>query len=142
MDQNFQNHFRIVKGYHILLTVLLLSGLVGSIFNLASSIKNENLYSASLIVLLFVIGFFIAVFSRSFALKAQDRAIRAEESFRYYLLTGKTLPLNLNMTQIIALRFAPDNEFQSLSERASVENLNAKEIKSAIKNWKADHHRV
>ena len=142
MDQNFHNHSRIVRGYHIVLTFLLLAGLVGSIVNLVSSIKTDNLYSASLIVLLFVIGFFIAAFSRSFALKAQDRAIRAEENFRYYLISGKTLPLNLTMPQIIALRFAPDDEFIILTERANVEKLNPKEIKSAIKNWKADHYRV
>jgi hypothetical protein len=142
MEQNFSNHSQIVKGYHGILTLLLLAGLIGSIFNLASSLGTDNLYSASLLVLLFIIGFLLAWFTRSFPLKAQDRAIRAEENFRCYLLTQKPLPANLKMEQIIALRFASDEEFPSLTERSIQENMTGKEIKQAIKKWKADYNRV
>jgi len=48
----------------------------------------------------------------------------------------------LRMSQIIALRFAPDNEFPGLAKKAVEENLRSKEIKAAIQKWKADHHRV
>ncbi|HEX2683747.1 MAG TPA: DUF6526 family protein, partial [Ferruginibacter sp.] len=81
-------------------------------------------------------------FSRSFALKAQDRAIRAEENFRHYLATGKPHDSRLSIAQIIALRFAGDDEFVELSKRAAEQNMAPKEIKMAIKNWKGDHHRV
>jgi len=46
------------------------------------------------------------------------------------------------MKQIIALRFAPDDEFVILADRAIKENLSPVEIKKEIKNWRADHHRV
>jgi hypothetical protein len=46
------------------------------------------------------------------------------------------------MGQVIALRFAPDDEFPGLTERSIRENLSSKEIKMAIQNWKADHYRV
>jgi ribosomal protein L12E/L44/L45/RPP1/RPP2 len=46
------------------------------------------------------------------------------------------------MGQIIALRFASDAEMPDLAVRALTQNLNAKDIKEAIQNWKPDHHRV
>ncbi len=73
---------------------------------------------------------------------AQDRAIRAEENFRYYLLTGKPLDSRLRIGQIIALRFASDAELPALAEQAIKENMSQKDIKMAIKNWKGDYHRV
>ena len=142
MDQNLSNHSRIVKTYHGLLFLLLLAGLIGSIINLIESLNSGNLYSASLILLLFITSLLIAWYARSFPLKAQDRAIRAEENFRHYILTGKPLPAGLKVAQVIALRFAPDEELPGLTERSLRENLTSKEIKAAIKNWKADHHRV
>jgi hypothetical protein len=81
-------------------------------------------------------------YARGFALKAQDRAIRAEENFRHFILSGKPFDKNLRMGQIIALRFASDEEFLALAQRAVAENLSAKDIKMAIKNWRGDYNRV
>ena len=81
-------------------------------------------------------------FVRVFALRAQDRAIRAEENFRHYLATGKPLDSRLRIGQIIALRFASDEEFIALAQRAVAEDLSSKQIKQAIQNWKADYYRV
>ena len=97
MEQNYKNHTRYVTGYHTILAVLLLAGLIGSINNLCRSWDNNNLYSASLLVLLFICCILMYWYLRVFPLKAQDRAIRAEENFRHYLLTGKTLPAELRM---------------------------------------------
>ena len=79
---------------------------------------------------------------RSFSLKAQDRAIRAEENLRHFALTGKLLDKTLTITQIIALRFAPDEEFIPLAEKAAKEKLSNDAIKKEIKNWKEDNYRV
>tara|TARA_Y200000002_G_C22550167_1_gene607865 strand:- start:66 stop:317 length:252 start_codon:yes stop_codon:yes gene_type:complete len=79
---------------------------------------------------------------RVFPLKAQDRAIRAEENLRHYVFPGKLLPPNLENFQIVSLRFASDNEFLPLIEQALKKNLNQKEIKKEIKNWKPDFHKV
>ncbi|MEO7531053.1 MAG: DUF6526 family protein, partial [Sediminibacterium sp.] len=130
-----------VPGYHGLTAIAILALLIGSLFNLCNSSK-DNLYSASLITLIAVILLLLFWYIRSFALRAQDRAIRAEESFRFFVLTGKRFPASIKMGQIIALRFAPDEEFTSLTERTVTENLTSKEIKQAIKNWRADHHRA
>lgn len=142
MNQNYQNHARLVTGFHKVLSLLIFLGFIGSLFNLFKSVENDTFYSASLITLLFICSILLFWYTRSFPLKAQDRAIRSEENFRYYLLTGKTLPLELKMGQIIALRFAPDDELPELVERAVKNNLDPKEIKKSIKNWKADYYRV
>ena len=97
---------------------------------------------ASLLVLAAIIFVLVAWFTRTFALKAQDRAIRAEEQLRHYVLTGKLLPASLSVGQIVALRFAPDAEFPALVEKAATNNLSGKEIKQSIQNWKADFYRV
>jgi ribosome-binding factor A len=85
---------------------------------------------------------FIYFLMRSFALRAQDRAIRAEENFRHYLLTGKQLDQKLTMRQVVALRFAPDEEFVSLAQKAAQEGTKANNIKKAIQNWRGDFYRV
>jgi AMMECR1 domain-containing protein len=48
----------------------------------------------------------------------------------------------LTIKQIIALRFASDEEFVRLARRAVNEALNNDEIKKEIKNWKIDTLRV
>jgi hypothetical protein len=84
----------------------------------------------------------MAFYIRMFPLGNQNRVIRAEENLRYYVLTGKLLPAGIRMGQVIALRFAPDEELEALVNRAINENLSASDIKKAIKNWKGDYHRV
>lgn len=142
MEQNFKNHARMVPGYHYVLTPLLLAGLGGSLVYLYRSGYTEAHYPAALIFLLFLLTTFLTAFTRTFSLKAQDRAIRAEENFRHYVLTGKALPSELNIRQIVGLRFASDAEFPKLAEKAAKEGLSEKAIKLEIKNWKADTYRV
>jgi hypothetical protein len=139
--QNFKNHTRIVTGFHRVALPLNLVILIGSLVNLFRS-SEENLYSASLICaisfLLMLLGWYI----RTFPLKAQDRAIRAEENLRHFILTGKALPAGLRLSQIIALRFASDEELPALAERALREKMGNKSIKAAIQQWREDNDRV
>jgi hypothetical protein len=59
-----------------------------------------------------------------------------------FILTGKPLPNELRVSQIIALRFASDAEFPALVERAVSEKLSNKQIKESITNWRTDYYRV
>ncbi len=140
-EQNFKNHAQSVFGYHRVGAIGMLLLIVGSFVNLYRS-QPDNLYSASLICLMSLLLLLVASYTRTFPLKAQDRAIRAEENLRYYVMTGKLLPQSLRVSQIIALRFASDEEYVALVDRAVKEQLDSKTIKAAIKNWKADYYRV
>ncbi|MFD1315117.1 DUF6526 family protein [Namhaeicola litoreus] len=139
--QDYSNHARLVGGFHGFTFLGLVALLIGSIVNVVKS-SHENLYSASLLVLTSILLILLAFYARSFALKAQDRAIRAEENMRHFILTQKILPKELTIRQIIGLRFASDEEYLALIQRAIKENLSEKEIKKAIKNWKGDYYRV
>lgn len=141
-DQNFKNHIRLIPLYHGIAFLLIFAGLIGSVINLLNHHDAGNHYSAALLIVVFFLLLLIFWYARVFALKAQDRAIRAEENFRYNILTGKPFPKELRMGQIIALRFASDEEMPALTKRAIEEKLSQKQIKQEIKNWKADHHRV
>ena len=140
-EQNFNNHAQMVPGFHYLTFGGIIALLGGSINYLLKS-SPENKYLASLLVLASIVFVLVAWFTRTFALKAQDRAIRAEENLRHYVLTGKLLPSSLTVGQVVALRFAPDAEFPALAEKAATGNLSQKEIKQSIQNWKADFYRV
>ena len=140
-EQNFSNHARYHGLYHFFTAPLVLIGLIGSIINYTNSAP-ENKYSASLLVLVFFILLLLGWIVRGYALKAQDRAIRAEENLRHFILTGKALDSKLRMGQIVALRFASDEEFPALAAKAAAENMSGKSIKQSIQNWKADHNRV
>jgi len=141
--QNYANHTRLVPLFHFVLAGILLFTLIGSIVNLVKSLgDHQRLYSASLIVVLTLCSGLLFYFCRTFPLKAQDRAIRAEENLRHFALTGKLLDRRLTMSQIIALRFAPDEEFVDLARKAADGNLAADAIKRSVKNWKADYDRA
>jgi hypothetical protein len=140
-QQDYSNHGRWVLSYHLLTSLAILALLIGSIRNLIVSTE-ENLYPAVLLVLIAFILLFMFYFLRAFALKAQDRAIKVEENLRHYVLTGKLINSKLTMRQLIGLRFASDEEFPDLAEKAAKENLPEKEIKQLVKNWRADNYRV
>ena len=140
-EQNFKNHGQLVPLFHIYSFLAMIVAVVGSVISIVQSNEQTLIISWSLLIIsLIVIS--NAFHARSFALRAQDRAIRAEENLRYFILTGKRLDARITMKQIIALRFASDDEFVELVNKTIDKNLSQKEIKGAIKNWKADHHRA
>ena len=133
-----------VPGFHYVLSLVILSCIIISTVILVEKLMNPAERNVEAIF-----SFFVSValaglfwFCRSFALRAQDRAIRAEENFRHYILTGKPLPAGLRMGQIIALRFASDAELPALAQKALAEKLSGDDIKKRVVHWRADHHRV
>ena len=141
--QSFSNHTRIVPGFHIFLSALILLSFAGAMVNLSLTYeRGASIYNASLLAVILLCLAMLFYYARAFALRAQDRAIRAEENFRHYLLTGKTLDQRLTMSQIVALRFASDAEFPGLAERAASQNMSNRDIKKAVVHWRADHNRA
>ncbi|MFN5642740.1 MAG: DUF6526 family protein [Sphingobacteriales bacterium] len=141
MTQNYSNHTRYHATFHFVVAPLGLIGLIWSIVHLLTG-KPENHYNAALITIAFILLFLIGALTRTYALKAQDRAIRAEENLRHFILTGKALDSRLRLGQIIALRFASDEEFPGLASKAAEEKMSGKDIKQSIQKWRADYYRI
>jgi hypothetical protein len=57
-------------------------------------------------------------------------------------MTGKLLDPRLGTRQVVALRFASDQELVALAQRAAKDGLSPDAIKQAIQEWRADTHRV
>ncbi len=141
--QSYKHHSRYVPLYHFVVSTILILCLGGSAWNLVKAYQHHSGRLVAAIIFGLSYSCIITLwYARSFALVAQDRAIRAEENLRHYALTGKLLDKRLRKSQVIALRFADDDEFIPLAEKAANENMKAVDIKKAIVNWKADHHRI
>ena len=139
--QSYATHRRYpTRGYYLPGTAILIFLL--SIGNFA----RPDLFPERLQPALFVMiggALLLAWFNTSVKiLKIQDRAIRAEENFRHYLITGKPLPENLTKGQVVALRYAPDGEFPELAQRALAEGLKGEAIKKSIHQWRPDSYRA
>ena len=142
-EQSYSNHRRFVAGFHFVLGVIVLLCVVGSAVQLYRAwSQGENRLVSLLLVLLAIAGAQLFWYCRTFALKAQDRAIRAEEKLRHYALTGELPDARLDTRQFIGLRFAADGEFAALARRAAEEGLSENAIKRAVTSWRADLYRV
>ena len=138
-EQNFKSHAKYVTGFHIITFSFIVAALFVAIV-LCVHLGMSHEIGFYLLTACSLLGLFF--YTRQFAVQNQDRIIRSEENFRCYRLTGKTSDSRLSIGQIIALRFADDSEYVELSEKAISQNLSPKDIKGAIKVWRADHHRV
>lgn len=142
-QQTSEQHARYFPLQHFfwlpLSAVLLLSVFGYSIYQIT---KGEFTFGSLLLLGIVVLAVIPGVLARMYAVKLQDRIIRTEEQLRYYILATKRLDPSLTLEQLIALRFAPDEEFIVLVDRTLAENLTPSEIKQAIGEWRADNHRV
>lgn len=141
IKQEYSNHRHLVPLYHFLTFAAMGALLIGSILYFLMN-RDKPFMLPFLLILMVLTLISVSFHCRSFALKAQDRAIRAEENLRYFILTGKRLNQDLSIYQIIALRFASDEEFVSLAARAIEQNLKPDEIKRLVKNWRPDYYRA
>jgi hypothetical protein len=94
-----------------------------------------------LVLAMFVVGWI----SRLYIVRLQDRIIMLEMKVRAaeILPAGQDAQVaKLSKQQIVALRFASDEELGALLERAVRENMDPKDIKAAIKTWRPDLYRT
>jgi hypothetical protein len=144
-EQSYNNHTRWYPLFHFVVVPLLVLNFLDHLVRIFTNTGQERvdqifwtIMSVTLILL--------ALAARLMALKAQDRVIRLEERLRCAQLLSPDTALKANgltASQLIALRFASDEEFGSLVERTlSGEFADTKEIKQAIQTWRPDLHRV
>ncbi|PZX54091.1 hypothetical protein LV85_01430 [Algoriphagus chordae] len=142
--QNFENHAKLYPLHHFVImpmTLIFLGWTVARMDFSTSDTVSDSFY----FLLLALIVLLVSYLPRIYALKNQNRIIRLEMRQRYFYLTGTPFfekESLLTSPQIIALRFAGDEEFLALMDKSIKETTAPKEIKKSIKNWKADHHRV
>jgi len=141
-EQNYGNHARYFPLFHFVLVPLLFLNLI---YQAVRLYQDPTLDRA--VFTLLSVGFLAMITAaRLQALKAQDRVIRLEERLRYREVLPADLARRaseLPVGQVIALRFAGDDELADLLRRACDRELTSpKEIKLAVKNWRGDYHRA
>jgi hypothetical protein len=136
--QSYANHARYVPAYHFVLFGILVLNLIYRVVRLIR--HHEYVCVADLgLAFAFLLIFFYA---RMFAVTVQDRVIRLEMRLRL----GRVLPRDLesrigelSLDQLIALRFASDEELPDLTRKVLTEGLkDRKAIKQLIRDWQAD----
>ena len=140
-QQNLKSHVRWDPPYHLNLGLILIANLFYAIVHLW---RQTNISSAWFLVLS-VVAFIPYLKMRSYPLKVQDRVIRLEERMRLQALAPAEWHAQiyrLTEDQLIGLRFAADDEVVELAKQALEHNLNRKQIKERIKDWRADNWRV
>jgi hypothetical protein len=143
-QQSFKNHTRWHPPFHFFILPLLL---LNFIFAIYTTVHNWPRYEHThlwWIVLSFVL-FVMAGISRESSLLVQNRIIRLEERLRLHALLPAEERAHINelsTQQLIALRFASDDELPALFRKTLTHNLEPKAIKKSIVNWRPDHERV
>lgn len=139
-EQSFDSHAH--RPTHTLIVGLLaLLALILMILQMFFARETRDWAIVSAILAVFQLGYI----SRIYTVRLQDRIIMLEEKVRAaeVLPAGQDAQLaQLTRKQVAALRFASDEEFGALLDRAAREKLAPKDIKAAIKTWRPDLHRT
>lgn len=143
-QQSYANHKRYYIPHHFIFLPLLVFLLVLGVRN-GFTDKENSLTWYLFAIVMFCLLYLAIMLRQHYALGNQNRIVRLEFKLRYFELFQKrsdAVEQQLSFGQIAALRFAKDEEFVILLNRALQENLGGDEIKKAIKDWNPDTNRV
>lgn len=140
--QSYVSHKRYLPGWHFfVLPVLVLEVL----HRAGIAIDDPSLHNLWMIVVVIAI-LAAAFFARRMSLTVQNRLVRLEERLRLNRLLGPDREHDadkFDLDQLIALRFASDDEVPHLVDRILAGELRTREeIKRAVQHWRPDHLRV
>lgn len=140
--QVYANHTRWHAPYHFFLVPVLLINVIWTIIRFVMEPGWDKGWAIIVALALMVMGALV----RTYPLKAQDRIIRLEEQLRFQRVLPAELARQagaLPFRQLVALRFAPDDELASLVRKVLDGSLSKSvEIKQAIRSWRGDLLRV
>jgi hypothetical protein len=140
--QNFKHHAKIVPGFHRVVLPIFAINLFWCIYRVFHSFSAESVISLLLAVAFILLCFY----ARIFVLTVQDRVIRLEMKLRLeQILPAEFRPRipELAIGQLVALRFASDEELPELVKKVLDERLtDRKAIKKMIRNWRPDFLRA
>lgn len=141
-EQTYKTHRRYIPVFHFFAIPVLVLNVVAQFLYF---LKWRTFYKAWQVVVAIALAIFIIIV-RSMIARVQDRVIRLEETTRL----GALLPENLRArvgeltpAQLVALRFASDEEVPGLVERCFTgEFATANQIKKEVKTWRPDNLRM
>jgi hypothetical protein len=141
VPQTLANHTRTDPPFHLVQFPL---SFIALIISAILVVRNPSLTTVFylIVAIVLVLG---TLRTRIYGAKVQDRIIRQEERLRLgALLPDSMQPRIYELTekQLVALRFASDDELPALATRALNEGLTNKQIKSAIQTWRPDYFRI
>ena len=141
--QHYGNHIRFYPPHHFVFLPLV-GLLIGVSAYFAFRFPERRLEWIGLSMAFFMMCFLAFILRQHYAIGNQNRIIRLELRLRYFQITGERLEpaeAHLSTGQLVALRFAPDDELPSLLQEAINEKLSPDDIKRRIKNWLPDYMR-
>lgn len=143
-NQNYKNHRKFYPPHHFIYLPLLLILLGTGIYKSMDDEPNRLLWILFSVVVFLVL--YLAIMVRQhYALGLQNRLVRLEFKQRYFEIFGQRsdeTEEKLSFSQLAALRFAYDDEFKILLEKALKENISGDDIKKSITRWRADYQRI
>ncbi|HEV3036907.1 MAG TPA: DUF6526 family protein [Candidatus Angelobacter sp.] len=147
--QTYANHARLDPPFHFFVSlVFLLTVIIATVLFVRSfspPVKMETLVIRGWNVIWSVAMVVAMTRIRTYPLRVQDRLIRLEERLRLMSVLQEPLRSRigeLEDAQLVALRFASDEELPALVKRALDERLSRDDIKKAIVKWRGDYSRV
>jgi hypothetical protein len=138
--QSYESHVHHPVATYVA-AVFTLTAMVAIYGHLHLGWRSEDLAITALALAVFTLG----GISRWYIVALQDRIILLEMKIRCaeLLPAGQDANLaKLSTKQVVALRFASDEELGTLLERAARENLAPKHIKASIRTWRPDPYRT
>ncbi len=141
-EQTYASHRRYAPLYHFVALPILAINLAMAAQRAIRAPSRETIWEVVMAVGLVA----LLASARGMALTVQNRVIRLEERLRL----ERVLPANqrdaidrLRLRQLVALRFAPDDELPDLVRRCVAGELSATDqIKRQIKTWRPDYVRA
>jgi hypothetical protein len=141
-EQTYKTHRRYVPLYHFVALPVLWLNVIAQVMYF---VKYSTLYKAWMIAVSLALAL-LAWYTRAMAARVQDRVIRLEERMRLLSVLPAELSHRVHEIrprQLVALRFASDEELPELVQRIyNGELTRGEEIKRAIRSWRADHLRM
>lgn len=140
--QTFSNHARFVPAYHFVAFPIFFLNLFWALYQMIVAPRLGTLIGVLVSIALLIVCYY----ARVFALRVQDRLIRLEMRLRLTELLPADLRARipeLSAKQLVALRFASDEELPELARKVLADNIqDGKTIKQMIRTWEADYLRA
>jgi hypothetical protein len=141
-EQTYKSHRKYIPVFHFFVEPVLLLNVIAQLLYLN---KYRTLYKAWMVIVAVALAV-LPFIARYMVARVQDRVIRLEERMRLASL----LPADvrgriddLTTPQLVALRFASDEELPALAQRCLDDELTkGEQIKKEIRTWRPDHARA